>query len=536
VVQKSSHSINPIKPAAGPSREAIEEQRLRIQESPDFHASDQQREFFQFVVLETLAGRSHEIKGYTVATQVFGRKNDFDQATDPIVSIQANKLRRSLERYYLVAGQQDPVRIDIPKGTYVPTFREQIRIESDTTARSSKSPKSRFEGSWPSVLIRPFQNLTGDSELNYLPIGFSMELATEASRYQDIRVLMYDPEAHGKRVSHIVARFVIDGSVRKDRTGIKVAVHLVDTTTNTQIWGGMHRSDLETASLISFQEEIAQVIAAKVAGEFGIISKNLSIESKNIPPSDLKTYEAILRFYEFETVFSGDTFLHGLQALKVASVNEPGCGLVWAMLGRLYALDYSLELMNLETPLKEAIGFCEKGVYLNPDNQRARSLLAFARLFSNEIPAGLAEVERALTLNPNSLMFMDIIGYLFTLFGDWERGPALIRKAIKLNPYYNISAHYALWVDWVRQEKYQQAYLETLNFRRPMLFWEPLMKAAAFGLLGRYEEGKRAAQELLKLKPDFTTRGRILIKHYIKFDEIVERIIEGLRNVNVILA
>jgi len=166
-----------------------------------------------------------------------------------------------------------------------------------------------------------------------------------------------------------------------------------------------------------------------------------------------------------------------------------------------------------------------KGVYLNPDNQRARSLLAFARLISNEIPAGLAEAERALALNPNSLMFMDIIGYMFTLFGDWERGPALIRKAIKLNPYYHVSAHYALWVDWVRQEKYQQAYLETLNFRRPMLFWDPLIKAATFGLLGRYEEGKRAAQELLKLKPDFTTRGRILIKHYIKFDEIVERII-----------
>jgi hypothetical protein len=55
-----------------------------------------------------LSGRSHEIKGYTVATQVFGRGEDFNQATDPIVSIQANKLRRALERYYLVAGQNDP--------------------------------------------------------------------------------------------------------------------------------------------------------------------------------------------------------------------------------------------------------------------------------------------------------------------------------------------------------------------------------------------------------------------------------------------
>jgi TolB-like protein len=229
----------PLKPHAkqnpAPAAEKIQKQLQRILASPEFQATDRQREFLQFVITETIAGRDQEIKGYTVATQVFGRKEDFDQATDPIVSIQANRLRRALERYYLVAGQQDPVRIDIPKGTYVPTFCEQIGIESDTTARSSKSPKSSFEGSWPSVLVRTFKNLTGDTEFNYLTVGLATELAMEITRYQDIRVLMYDPEGHEKRASDTVARFVIDGSVRKDRTGIKVAVRLVDTTTNTQI-------------------------------------------------------------------------------------------------------------------------------------------------------------------------------------------------------------------------------------------------------------------------------------------------------------
>ena len=68
-----------------------------------------------FVVSETLNNRSDNLKGYTVATRVFGRTADFDAANDPIVSIQANKLRRALERYYLVEGSQDTVRIDIPR-------------------------------------------------------------------------------------------------------------------------------------------------------------------------------------------------------------------------------------------------------------------------------------------------------------------------------------------------------------------------------------------------------------------------------------
>jgi adenylate cyclase len=89
-----------------------------------------------------LAGRSHEIKGYTVATQVFGRGEDFNQATDPIVSIQANKLRRALERYYLVAGQNDPIRIEIPKGSYVPQFRE-IRQPPPRGATIPRKTKDR---------------------------------------------------------------------------------------------------------------------------------------------------------------------------------------------------------------------------------------------------------------------------------------------------------------------------------------------------------------------------------------------------------
>ena len=117
----------------------IQRQLSQIIASKEFHATERQREFLKFVVAETIAGRSDEIKGYAVATQVFGRSEDFDQATDPIVSIQANQLRRALERYYLVAGQNDPVRIDIPKGTYVPTFHGQIRVLTSKISTKHRS-------------------------------------------------------------------------------------------------------------------------------------------------------------------------------------------------------------------------------------------------------------------------------------------------------------------------------------------------------------------------------------------------------------
>jgi len=485
------------------------------------------------LVEETLSGRGHTLKGYTIATQVFGRGKDFDPILDPIVRIEMGKLRRALERFYLRTGGQNPLRIEIPKGTNVPTFHDQIRMKPDNRSGMDDASEFGYEGSWPSVLVRHFQNLTGDPDRDYIGFGLATELASEISRFQEIRVLLYSQEGHARRASDIGARFVIEGNLREDKAGIKLTVNLIDTANNNQIWSDSHRSDLEAVQLIAFQERIALEIATKTAGEHGIIAKTLSLEARDKSPSQLKTYEAVLRYYEYYLKHTPDSFLRALDALENAVKIEPECGQVWGMLGHLYANIFSLEFSGFETALEKAFEYAEKGVQLNPENQRGRCILAQVLMFSNEIEAALIEVNRAFALNPNSLFVLDGIGYLMTLLGDLERGPDLIREVMRRNPYYSLYVHYALWVDWIRKEDYQQAHLETLNFRRPSLFWEPLMQAATFGQLERYEDGKQAVENLLKLKPDFPSRGRILIKHYLKFDNLVERMIDGLGKIGL---
>jgi len=507
----------------------VRQQLQRIMASAEFPATGQQRNFLQFVVAETLEGRTGEIKAYTVATRVFGRTPAFDQAVDPIVSIQANKLRRALERYYLVAGQNDPILIDIPKGTYVPSFalqREQSPHSSAATLRDG----------WPSVLVRPFQNMTGDDDLNFLALGMSSELTAELSRYQDIRVLMENPAGHGRRVSDIPTCFILEGNIRTDADGMKVVAHLLDVRTGVLVWSDSHQCTREAAKLIAFQEKVALGVAVKVGGERGVIFRSLSREAANQPPALFQTYEAILRYYEFELTLSPESFAKAMAALTHATTLEPDCGNGWSMLARLYANAFSLEMPGFENALTTAAAFAERGVNLNPDSQRNRGVLALVRFFENELPAARSEIEAALALNPNSLFILDGIGYLMTLLGEWDQGPELIRSTIASNPYYGLYVHYALWVDWVRQGNYERAYLEALNFKRPAVFWEPLMKAATLGQLGRIDEARSEAGKLLSLRPDFNERGRTLIGHYIKFDPIAERIIDGLRKSDVGLA
>ena len=94
----------------------------RLLADPLLKLSERNRRFLRFTAEETLAGRADRIKAYTIAVDVFGRSEDFDPVADPIVRIEANRLRSALRTYYSGPGQQTPVRVVLPKGSYIPVF------------------------------------------------------------------------------------------------------------------------------------------------------------------------------------------------------------------------------------------------------------------------------------------------------------------------------------------------------------------------------------------------------------------------------
>ena len=146
----------------------------------------------------------------------------------------------------------------------------------------------------------------------------------------------------------------------------------------------------------------------------------------------------------------------------------------------------------------------------------------------DELQAAREETEKALKLGGEALYMRGSIGYLLTHLGDWDRGRAMIDEVIRLNPLYDNTVHYALWLDCFHRKDYDQAGEETLKFNRPALFWSHLARAATLGFMGHSEEGQRSVAKLLELKPDLEDRGERLIRNYIKFDDIVERVVAGL--------
>src|SRR5215468_5332281 len=123
----------------GPSAAEVRAALERIVASPTFRASSQLAAFLRFVVEAALAGQSDRIKGYTIAVEALGRSADFDPQTDPIVRVEAGRLRRALERYYANGGASDPIAIELPRGGYAPAF--QYRAVSKSRLRDNQLRK-----------------------------------------------------------------------------------------------------------------------------------------------------------------------------------------------------------------------------------------------------------------------------------------------------------------------------------------------------------------------------------------------------------
>ncbi len=498
----------------------------RILSNGDFDGSPRSRAFLRFIVEETLAGRQERLSQEAIASRVFRRREDFDPTVDPIVRIQAGRLRRSLERYYLLAGSGDPVRIELPRGTYVPKMGWSAPGESP---RARPVTPVAAADDWPSVVLLPVETPMRDPELRAVADRFADQLVLEMGRYRDVRVVV----AGGQEWERSSTReYELSARLARDSGGAWATVLLVERANGAQIWAQEYRSGGDVPD--SFYVETARVVAAHVASGQGAVAQRLWVEQRKNPASPPTAYGAVLQSYEF--FFNRDTaaFLPAVQALKRAVAAEPECGLCWTQLARLYCANIANEHVPVDTPVDEALAQAQHGVRLDPTGQRARSALAYALLLKGELAAARAEAQNALDLNPDSLVYLESIGWRMGMCGDWERGLALCRRAIEVNPRHHPRAFHALWADHLRRGEMEFAYEAARQFSEAV-YWRPLMRACCLGHLGRSSDAAREVAELLVIKPDFARRGRALIGRLVKSRDLLDRIVDGLARVGLVL-
>lgn len=513
----------------------IRGQLARILEAPEFEATERLRDFLTFVVEESLAGRAEAIRGRLIAHRVFGRGEDFDPAHDPVVRIEAGRLRRRLERYYFTAGAHDPIRIDIPKGRYVPRFAPGNHGPGGGPSVDGPSADSGGREATPdpgpTVAILPFRDLTADPDWTFFGAGLVAELVHEVNRYENVVAVPGRPPGGaadpGEDLSR--ARFILEGSVRRDDVELKIVVHLTDTLAVRQLWGQSYKLPLDASRLIAVQEELARDLMAAVADEYGVICQRLTRESRDKAPTELGTYEALLRYHYYMLVLTAEAGEEAFTALQRATEREPDYGPAWAAFANLHAHAWLYDRPGVDEPLGTAFAYATKGVTLAPDSQLARTILAYLHLLRGEEELFRTEAEAALALNPNSPTYAGTVGYLFAVAGDFDRGEALLRQAFDTGLAQPGWFHHGLFIVHYARGEYEKAFREVERVLPPAGFWDPALRAAALGKLGRGAEAEEALDELRRLKPDFEERASALLSRTPVPEQVRADVLDGLR-------
>lgn len=488
----------------------------------------------RYLVEETIAGREEKLKGYTIGVELFEKERDFDANQDPLVRIHAGRLRRMLRMYYLEKGKNNAIRIDIPKGKYIPVFLPNPCISEIQHTTQTDLGKLPIE---PLIAILPFKNLSGDPDKEFFALGFSEELSVELTKFESLGVIngmllaQIEESSRDKTefIRNLGVRFMIDGSVSLSNNQVKILVKLSDLADNKQIWADRYLREFSVKNLIEIQEEIAQEIASELGSEYGIIFKQLTAESKRKKPQILDTFNAILKYYYFEVHQTPEAAADAFHALEEAILKEPESGIATAMLASLHGNRYILDLSGASESYEKFALLAENALRLDPNSSTVRIMYLWKCFAYNEKVRFFEEVDKCLAMNPNSSLRFGSIGFYLSLYGDWERGKSILDRVMGMKvrfPHYFFGA---TTLYYYRIREYEKALKEANQYDVASLFWGPLLRAAIAGQQHRTEEAKSNIAHLMQLKPDFEEKAHYLIRRFVKEDDLVEHIVDGLR-------
>lgn len=517
-----------------PLRKDILAQLGRVLRSQVFRDSEMLRKFLSFTVNESLKEDGIALKQYSIAIHAFCRPPDFDATSDPIVRIQASRLRRNLEQYYRDEGKEDLVRIVLPKGTYVPEF--SFTDEGIDSIISDEQAYELGETTY-SIAVRPLKNLSPDKKMQHIVDGFSEELLMELSRYSHLQVIR-TKEGESDIVNNSLSRFFLEGSMRFSESQVKISVGVRDNFNQQIIWTRQEKFDIDHCDLIQVQEDVATSVAQQTAGMTGIICEKLYQDSNWEETHSPKAYATYLHFYQYNKNPTEKNANELMAKVTELVENRPGFAPGWAVLANLCtdAYIFGLDPKNLEL----ALSYGEKAVELQANNQMCQAYFGYALMVADRLEEAERHFEKTFSLNPNALYYTGAVGWAYCLLGKLEEGFKLVRHSMDIDFQYPRWFHMGPYLYYLNRKEYDKMLIEAMKFDRPELFWTPLLKLVAYHKLDQSRKTEEQLTSLMEIKPDFLLNSEAYVRCLVKSDALRKEILETFHavreNANVSLS
>jgi len=390
----------------------------------------------------------------------------------------------------------------------------------------------------PSIAVLPFENLSGDPKQEYFADGVSEDIITELSRFSDLFVIARNSsfKYKGKAVDvrqvgrELGVRYALEGSIRRGGDRVRISAQLVDSATGAHRWA--ERYDRELKDVFAIQDEVARTIAAILAAH---VNKAEAERTLLKPPATWHAYDHYMRaaaaWASFQSSWKLDQLLETRRHLTDSLKIDPKYARPYSLLASTHRVAW-LNPVNEEylspAALDRAIALARTAIELDPNLPEAYAELAYNIIRKSDFDGATVAAERAIALNSN---FVDYrLAQVFYSVGQPAKAIEIAKAQMRLDPFHPHFAPLIAGIAYYLLKEYQEAqrWLREATGRAPNHQYGHAFLAAAYAQLGRVEDARAEAAEVLRVNSQYTlgTQKQVSI---LKRAEDSDHLIDGLR-------
>lgn len=388
-------------------RASFERQIERILASPEFLASRRLRSLLQYLAHNAVVS-SASPKGYEIGVDVFERPDDFDPTTDSIVRVQAGRLRKALEHYYLTHGRNDRLVVRLPRGSYRLVGTEITEAAAGPERAQAEPPAAPARPAVSmDVAVLPFA-VVGEP-LNPVPaLELPAAIAAALGRAAMIRGVIFDPAAQPDGPAPVAsgkARYVVRGNLTLVDPDARLVLAVIETATGASVWTELY--ELSPHDLADRRTEVLRMIAAELRSAIYADKATKAMARHRAGRASLDDLVVGARWVPESGAISPAYFVDRLALSADALLIEPQCGAAYAIQA------VSTSLLAMYDP-----------AYDTPDLRRVAAQNA----------------SRALIWSADDADAVFTIAFYDTLVGNRQRALALARRGSQMDPFHPLSA------------------------------------------------------------------------------------------------
>jgi adenylate cyclase len=362
----------------------------------------------------------------------------------------------------------------------------------------------------PSIAVLPFANMTGDPSQEFLVDGFTENLITSLARVPQLFVIARNStfvyKGKGVKVQQVAEelgiQYVLEGSVQRSGDKVRVTAQFIDALNGRHLWAAHYDRDMK--DLFQLMDEVSTKVLQSV---YVKLTGGGEVQLRRIKAP--KNTEALLKTFEVVAAMRGLNPKDNAQAKRLAedlTAMDPDWSVGFTLLARAHVVDVVLGVSTSpKESLAKALELAEKAVAMDEFSPTNYDTLGYVRSLMGEHERALAEFEKASTLCPSCSDPYMYMGYIQYCMDETDKAIASLQTALRLNPYPPTYYYYHLGTAYPHVRRYEEAisaYKKAIQIS-PNNQTAYIGLVSSYSLLGREEEARSAAQELLRVNPKF---------------------------------